>query len=67
MWATFTGDHFQEVVLESSNVMTIGIPVEFRMHLVPKGFVGMDVGFRTDLNPERIFAAAFLGIRLGRL
>ena len=67
MWATFTGDHYQEVVLESSTVMTLGIPVEFSMHFVPKGFVGLDVGLRTDLNPEKVFAAAFLGVRLGRL
>jgi hypothetical protein len=67
VWATFTGAHYQEVVLESSNVMTIGMPVEFRMHFVPKGIAGLDIGFRTDLNPEKVFATVFLGLRLGRL
>ncbi len=66
IWATIINRDYQDELIVSRRVRTIGFPVEMKAHLWPDRFTGLSVGLRADLNLHSSFFSAHLGIRLGR-
>src|SRR5436190_7352731 len=57
------GDGFEEHSHGAHSRIVAGIPIEYKVFLFDKGPVGLDMGFRIDLNTTRIFSAIILGVR----
>jgi len=67
LWETVIGGDGMDNVLNTHNVMAIGIPIEFRIHLAQRHTLGFDAGIKVDLNTERPTWSAQLGIRFGKI
>ena len=67
IWATIINRPYREVRLKSQVVNAIGIPIEVKLHFMPKHFVGFDAGFRVDVNTHSTIVSATAGIRLGKI
>lgn len=53
-------------VISSRSRVVPGIPIAYRREFGGQHTIGWVAGLKMDLNPERVFVAATLGLRLGR-
>jgi hypothetical protein len=67
IWNEVKGSDFNDGVISTRYVNTIGIPVVYKVHIMQRHFIGFDASVRVDLNAERIFTSVTFGIRFGRV
>ncbi len=60
------GEGFEEHSHGGAEQLVVGIPVEYKVFLFNKRFVGLDASARVDLNLVRIFGSVTLGLRIGK-
>lgn len=66
-WATAVGKEYGEEVLNTDYKRAIGVPVAFDLHFAQKRNIGFVTGLKADINLERIFVSAHIGVRLGKM
>jgi hypothetical protein len=66
-WEMVTNSDYDDGVLNTHTLTTIGVPLEYKIHILSKHFAGIDASARMDINPERIFTTIMVGIRLGKI
>ncbi len=60
------GDGFEDHSHGSASKIIVGIPIEYKVFLLQKGTIGLDVAARVDINTTMIFSAITLGVRIGK-
>lgn len=60
------GEGFGEHSHGMNTKLVVGIPIEYKLFLLNKGWIGLDVAAKVDLNMTRIFSAITVGVRIGK-
>jgi hypothetical protein len=66
-WGIASGNDYDDGILSSRTKIVVGVPVAFRIHLATRHTLGYDAGIKADINAEKVFIAAQLGIRIGKV
>ncbi|MEO8588982.1 MAG: hypothetical protein ABI432_06425 [Flavobacteriales bacterium] len=61
-----SGEGFEDHSHGKGCEVVLGIPIEYKVFLLQKGTIGLDMAARVDINRTMIFGAITLGVRIGK-